>query len=228
MAALLPLLARYLLPVLCLLAWLPMQVWAQAPEADPDPTHALQAAQQQRQARRAQIQAERQTLRAQRSKDEQACYQQFAVHDCLRNVRIKARAAENQLRREERQLDNDERHEKATDRRRSIEQRQQDQRQGEQSGARPPPMRATERGNAQTRDQLARQRAEQQQRHNAGHAADLQQRQQSEPERAAEARQRYDAKQQAARERREQLERDKAQAAASGRKPAAPLPEPSP
>ena len=182
--------------------------------------------QQQRELRRAQIQAERQALQAGRSSDEAACYQQFAVHDCLNQVRARVREAENRLRRQELQINDEERREKADERRRSIEERQQEQRQNLQSGEKPPPMRATERGNAQARAQQAQQRAAEQQHRAAQQAQEQQERQQAEAQRASESRARYDAKQQKARERREQHERDKAQAQASGRKPPAPLPAP--
>ncbi|WP_404302550.1 hypothetical protein [Alicycliphilus denitrificans] len=215
------------LAALCLAALLPMQASAQAAAPDAVPPE-VQEAQLQRQARRAQIQVERQALQAQRSKEEADCYQQFAVHDCLRGVRTQARAADNRLRRQEVQLNDEERREKAAERLRSIEERQQEQRQGVQPGERPPAMRATERGSAQMREQQARQRAEQQQRRSAEHAADQQQHRQAERQRAAESRARYEAKQQKARERREQHQRDQAQAAGSGRKASAPLPDPSP
>ena len=168
----------------------------------------------------------RQALQAGRSSDEAACYQQFAVHDCLNQVRARVREAENRLRRQELQINDEERREKAAERRRSIEERQQEQRQNLQSGEKPPPMRATERGNAQTRAQQAQQRAAEQQHRAAQQAQEQQERQQAEAQRASESRARYDAKQQKARERREQHERDKAQAQASGRKPPAPLPAP--
>ncbi|HQQ70620.1 MAG TPA: hypothetical protein PLL92_09950, partial [Alicycliphilus sp.] len=179
-------------------------------------------------ARRAQIQAERHELQTQQGKDEAACYRQFAVQDCLDGVRLKARAKENVLRQEELQINDEERRAKAAERLRSIEERQQEQRQNLQSGEKPPPMRATERGDPQTRAQQAQERAQEQQRRAAQHEQNLQQRRQTEAQQVPEARERYEAKQQKARERRAQNARDKAQAEASGRKPAAPLPDPAP
>jgi len=216
---------RYLFTALvCLPALLVLPGVAQAQGSAAGAT----AAQQQRELQRAQIRAERQTLQAQRTQEEAACYQQFAVHDCLNRVAVKAREAEGRLRRQELQINDEERREKAADRLRSIDERQQEQRQKLQSGEKPPQMRSTERGNAQTRARDAQQRAEEQQRRAAQHAQDQQQRQQTDAQRVPESRARYDEKQQKARERRERHERDKAQAEASGRKPPAPLPDPAP
>lgn len=98
---------------------------------------AARQAQLQRQARREQIQAERQAVQAQLGKDEAACYQAFAVNDCLRKVRSKARAADNALRQQELQINDEERREKADQRMRSIEERRQEQQEKLQSGEKP-------------------------------------------------------------------------------------------
>lgn len=195
--------------------------------AQPQPDGAPETeAQLRRQAQREQIQTRRKTVEAQRSKEEATCYQQFAVEGCLRDARTKARKADNELRQQELQLNDAERREKATQRLRSIEEKRQEQHEKLQAGERPAPMRGTSRGDAHAREQEARQRAAQQQRHAAEHAADLQRRKAAEPQRISESRSRHEAKQQQARERRERHERQKAEAAASGRKQPAPLPEP--
>lgn len=187
---------------------------------------AMSEAQLQRQAQRERIQTERKALQAQRVKEEAACYQQFVVEDCLRGVRAKAREADNALRRQELQLNDADRREKAGQRLRSIEERQQEQRQKLEAGERPAPMHGAPRGGPQAREQDAAQRAEQQRRHAAEHAAELERRRQSLARRMSESRADYEAKQQLARERRERHERQQAEAAASGRKPAASLPVP--
>ena len=75
-------------------------------------------------------------------------------------------------------------------------------------------------------EQEARDRAQQQSRRAAEHAADVQSREQTQPQRIQDSRARYEAKQQKARERRERLERQQAEAA--GRKPSPALPPPAP
>lgn len=183
-------------------------------------------AQAQRQESREQIQRQRKAAELQRGKDEAACYQQFAVEDCLRSVRAKAREADKALRSQELQLNDAERREKAGQRLRTIEEKQQEQRERLESGERPAPMRATSRTDARVREQEARQRADNQRRRAAEHAADAERRKVEEPGRISESRARYEAKQQKARERRERHERQQAEAAASGRSQPASLPTP--
>ena len=65
-----------------------------------------------------------QALAAVRQRDEAACYKQFAVEDCLRSVRTKAREAGDRLRAQEVELNDAERREKAAERLRSIEEKQ--------------------------------------------------------------------------------------------------------
>lgn len=191
----------------------------------------VKAAQAERQTERKQLQAQRRTVQAQLLKDEKACYQRFAVEDCLRDARTKSRAADNTLRAREVEINDAERREKAALRLQSIEDKQREQHDRTAAGERPAPMHATprtpsgERSGAQ-RAQEARQRAEQQQAREASRRADQAARAAAEPQRRAEAVERYEAKQRAAQERRDKNRRSQAEAAATGRKPAASLPKP--
>lgn len=216
------------LNVLSAIAGVLLMLGAQAaqPAADAAREEAAHQAHLQRQAERKRIQAERQAIQAQLGKDEAACYQTFAVNSCLRGVRSKARVADNALHRQELQINDEERREKAGERMRSIEERRQEQHDKLEAGEKPAPLRANERKSPQEREQEARQRAEQQQRRAAGHAEGLERRRQAEQQSIPESRERYEAKQQQAREHREQNERKKAEAAAAGRTPSAPLPPP--
>jgi hypothetical protein len=54
---------------------------------------------------RARIESERQMAQASLARDEEACYQRFAVNDCLREVRKRRRALLEELRRQEIILD---------------------------------------------------------------------------------------------------------------------------
>ena len=77
-----------------------------------------------RKAQHARIREERTALAASRQRDEAACYQRFAVEDCLREVRVKVRGVENLLRSQEIELNDVERREKAAERLRVIEEKQ--------------------------------------------------------------------------------------------------------
>lgn len=200
----------------------PLAAWAaNAPAID-----AAQV-QRQRQTQREHIQAQRREIEAQRERGEAACYQQFAVEDCLRRVRVQAREADNVLHHQEVQINDAERREKAGQRLQAIEERKQEQRQKLEAGERPAPMRVAPRNAPQKpREQEARDRAQQQSRRAAEHAADVQRREQTQPQRIQDSRARYEAKQQKARERRERLERQQAEAA--GRNPPTALPPPAP
>ena len=72
------------------------------------------------------IAQQRQQIEARQQEAEKACWQRFAVEDCLRNVRAQAREQDNVLRARELQINNEERQEKAAERLRAIEQKKQE------------------------------------------------------------------------------------------------------
>jgi len=196
--------------------------------AQPAPGTEAQA-QARRDALRAQIQSERRAIDARRLQEEGACYRQFAVEDCLRGARARARTADDALRQRELQINDEERREKAGQRLKDIEDKQREQQERLQAGERPAPMQGAPRTDAQAREraqreQDARERARQQQQREAGHAAQQERRNAAQQQRIDESRSRYETKQQKALERREKHERQRAEAAAAGKAPAAPLP----
>lgn len=72
------------------------------------------------------IAQQRQQIEARQQEAEKACWQRFAVEDCLRNVRAQAREQDNVLRARELQINNEERQEKAAERLRAIEQKKRE------------------------------------------------------------------------------------------------------
>ena len=74
-----------------------------------------------RKTERDRIAREREALTARRQQEEAVCYQRFAVEDCLRGVRAKARETHDRLRAQEIELNDAERREKAAERLRAIE-----------------------------------------------------------------------------------------------------------
>ena len=93
----------------------------------------LQAAeiQQRAQAReqmRQEIATQRKVLEARKADAEKACWQRFAVEDCLRNVRSQAREQDNVLHERELRINAEERQEKVQERLRAIE-RKKDEKQ---------------------------------------------------------------------------------------------------
>lgn len=193
-------------------------------EGDPAPS----AAAAHRKVERDRIAREREALNARRQEDEAVCYQRFAVEDCLRGVRAKARAGQDRLRAQEIELNDSERREKAAERLRAIEDKQT---------AMPP---AGKRTDAQVRkspadpdvakvqrDQDAHQRAQQQNSRAQAQASEQAARAAATADRAAQSRAKHAQAVQAAQERRARVEKSKADALAQGRKPAAPLPAPA-
>ncbi|SDL95697.1 hypothetical protein SAMN05428957_101289 [Oryzisolibacter propanilivorax] len=169
---------------------------------------------------RERIQHQRRDIQAELARQEAACYQRFAVEDCLRQVRSDARTRDNLLWREELELDEAERRDKAAQRLQSIEQRQRE------PAIQPPAPAAARQEAAEDgeRRQQAQERAEHAERHRAEHAAAQQRRAQEQAERLEASRQRHEERQRKARERREQQERRRAEDAAAGKTPARPLP----
>jgi hypothetical protein len=197
-----------------------------AASAPPENHHS--AAQVERQAERERIHQERQAVAATRARDETACYRRFAVEDCLRHVRNLARNAQRQLRARELQLNDAERKEKAAERLRSMEEKQQvvpdrSQPQGAARGAvRPAP--ASVEGLRTRHQQEAQQRAERQRARQQSSAEKQAQHAKESTERATAARARHAENVKSAQERRERLQKAQAESAAAGRQPAAPLP----
>jgi hypothetical protein len=181
-----------------------------------------------RKVERDRIKVEREALTARRQQDEAVCYQRFAVEDCLRGVRAKARESHDRLRAQEIELNDAERREKAAERLRAIEDKQV---------AVPP---AGKRADAQVRkpsadpdvakaqrDQDAHQRAQQQISRAQVQASEQAARAAATADRAAQSRAKHAQALQAAQERRVRIEKSQADALAQGRKPAAPLPAPA-
>ena len=213
---------RCLVPSLA--ALLAASAMAQAAPAAPEeeagsPPHAAAAAQ--RKAEHERIRHERDALKAQQVQDEAACYQRFAVEDCLRGVRARARDAEGRLRTQEIMLNDAERKEKAADRLKAIEEKQRPvpaEAKAPDAVLRKPP--ATQ---AQ-RDHDAALRAEQQRSHVQKQTDGQARRAADSAERASQARTRHAETLKAAEERRARVEKARVDAEAQGRKPAAPLP----
>lgn len=204
-------------------------VWAQATDGTPDST--LTAAAAHRRAEHDRIRHEREALAAARQRDEAACYKQFAVEDCLRGVRTKAREAGDRLRAQEVELNDAERREKAAERLRSIEEKQKavpppaSRGQGTDATVRktladPANTKAQREHDAEQRAQLQRNRAQQHDSEQAARAA-------VQADRASQARVRHAETLKAADERRARVEKSQADAAAKGHPSAAPLPAPA-
>lgn len=180
-----------------------------------------------RKAEHERIQRERTAVQAQRQTEEAACYRRFAVEDCLRGVRARSRDALARLRTQEIELNDAERREKAAARRQSI-----DEKQGSSAADRPASGNAPKLRNPASdpqatkaqRDLEAEQRARQQRSHVQRQAQEQAARSSVNAERAGLGRARHEEALKAAQERRARVEKSQADAAAQGRRPAAPLP----
>ncbi len=174
----------------------------------------VENSQAQRDSARARIAAERQAIAQRLSQQEVACYQRFAVEDCLRKARTQARTEDNALRREELEINDAERREKSANRLRSIEKNMQEPRakapvDGKLRSSEAAPDATLSAGSSAAqvstqRAQQARERAQAQSQHQQSHAAEQARKQAMEAERRAAARARYEAKQLRAQQRREQ------------------------
>ena len=216
------------------LACMGSMVFAAKPAADSDAQTEAQKVQEQRDIERAAIQAQRKQVQDRLTKDEAACYKQFVVDSCLREVRGKARTEETTLRNQELKLNEAERRQRAAERREIIQQKDENQREKIEAGqsraedAVSPEDRAENKAQEhQQRAQEAQQRADQQRTREAAHTDSLQKREASEPSQVQRARMQYEAKQQKAAERRAKHEKNLEEAAKSGKPPAAPLPVPT-
>ena len=197
------------------------------------------AVKQERDAARTRITAERKAIQQRRSQEETACYQRFAVENCLSEVRTRARLADNALRQQESEINAAERREKSAERLRAVEQKikEKNQQSAAQPGVegkvrapkpavtpKPPPAAPTAQDlvDAQAlRARQARERAQAQSEHQQSHTAEQARKQSAEAERRAASRQRYEEKQ---REALQNRERQRAKAQESDKPKAAPLP----
>ena len=198
-----------------------------------------QAAQAERDMVRARIVGERQAVQQRLSQQEKACYQRFAVEDCLREVRTQGRKEDNALRLQEQKINDIERREKSAARLRSIAQKTQEPRSkapvdGKARGASlpagaPAPARtAQDVANDQAlHAQQARARAQTLSQRQQSHAAELARKQSTETERRTAARARTEAKQRQAQEHKERQQAKIQDQDQAGRKKPAPLPGPA-
>lgn len=176
------------------LGWLAFSVQAQpvpAADAAPSPQELQQRAQQHAQERQ-DILHRRSQIDARRVEGEKACWQRFAVDNCLREVRAQAREQDTALRERELRINSEERQEKASERLRAIEQKQREKhapapmtsstKQGAQPAVKTPAELAREQQERQT---AAQQRAAAQAQREAAHTAGAAEREaKSEAERA--------------------------------------------
>lgn len=200
---------------------------AQPAEVAGDPAKAVAAAH--RKAEHELIRNERAAIIAQRQQDEAACYQRFSVEDCLRGVRAQVRDAETRLRNYELELNDAERKEKAAERLRSIEEKTKGVPAAPAQGGMPSAsVRGAPVANPQAtraqREHDAERRAQDQRNRVQNQATEQATRNTENADRAAKARARQADVIKAAQERRTRVEKSQADAAAAGRKPAAPLP----
>jgi hypothetical protein len=165
-----------------------------------------------RAAERERIHRERTTIEQNLQRAQADCYQRFAVEDCLRSARRKARSEQAVLRHQEVLMDEQDRRDRSAQRLQSIDERQRI-RAGE-TPSHAVGIRAS-RGTVST----ARPRAKPQEETRARQ----EQRRQALQRQAMEGRQNQAAKLQAAQERKARVQQRQAQDAARGRTPAAPL-----
>ncbi|MDH1428594.1 hypothetical protein N5E89_09765 [Comamonas aquatica] len=162
-----------------------------AADAAPSPQELQQRAQQRAQERQ-DILHTRAQIDARRVEGEKACWQRFAVDNCLREVRAQAREQDTALRERELRINSEERQEKASERLRAIEQKQREKhapapmtsstKQGAQPAVKTPAELAREQQERQT---VAQQRAAAQAQREAAHTAGVAEREaKSEAERA--------------------------------------------
>lgn len=171
---------------------------------------------------RGRIEQERRQQEARFAAEEAACYQRFAVNDCLREVRVRRRAVFEDLRRQDIALNDAERRRRAAEQLRRTEDKMSPRGQQED---------ADRRGNAQQEQQSRNDRADAKRAERVQADAERsgppvrQAASGSGPSDAAQAenRRQFEEKQRQAQERRAQ--RDKAQAEKAGKPPVPPLPQ---
>lgn len=180
---------------------------ARAQEALPPATSQANA---ERAAERQRIQQEKNAIAARLKQAETACYQRFAVEDCLRAARRGARAERAVLHQRESLIDDAERRERAQQRLKTVEQRQA----AHSAEERPAPRVAASRPARATDPAVPEQRARKQSEREASARVSQEKRSQA-----------LEEKQQAAAERKARLLQQQEQEKARGHQPAAPLPQ---
>lgn len=192
-----------------------------------------------RKAGRERIRNEREAVAATRHQEEAACYQRFAVEDCLREVRATAQRAEGRLRTQELELNDAERRQKATDRLRAIDEKKKTLPNAPHAGKRSEGAVREARGIAARkvpadpqsvkaqRDQEAAQRAQEQRQRLQTHTSRQAGRAAANAANASKARERQARTLKAADERRARVKQSSADTAAPVRQRAAPLPLPT-
>lgn len=191
---------------------------ARAEEALPPATSQANA---ERAAERQRIQQEKNAIGARLKQAETACYQRFAVEDCLRAARRGARAERAVLHQRESLIDDAERRERAQQRLKTVEQRQA----AHSAEERPAPRVAASRPARATDPAVPEQRARKQSEREASARVSQEKRSQALGQQAARKRQALEEKQQAAAERKARLLQQQEQEKARGHQPAAPLPQ---
>lgn len=195
----------------------------------------LQARAQMREQIRQEIAAQRQDIAVRQQAAEKACWQRFAVEDCLRQARSQAREQDNVLRAREVQINTEERQEKAAQRLLEIERKQAEKRvpapvqanprhggsaAADGTAPRAPKTSADIAAEQAQRDAQARERA-------AAQSQRQQEKQAQAAERAAhEAERRVKAQQQMQDNERKAQERRASKTAVNGERKGAPLPIP--
>ena len=150
---------------------------------------------------------------------EAACYQRFAVEDCLSQARRQARDARARIRQRELALDGAERRERAAQRLGDVQERE-----STRVLPTPHPGAAAVRPSPAERDGQAAQRAQAQQEAMAAHQARQAAQTPVRADEAARARQSQEEKYQAAQKRRARVQQSQADRDAAGHKTPAPLP----
>ena len=166
---------------------------------------AQEDAAQAREAERSRIAQQRAAIAAEQAGTEKACWQRFAVEDCLEAARAQARSQLAPLRARELELNQQERQERAAQRLRAIEAKQAQTVPPlpVQSRTRKPvPDAATLQQQEGARAQEAAARAAQQRQRQADHAQQLQAQEAAQAERRRQAEQDWQDKQRRAQERR--------------------------
>ena len=169
---------------------------------------AQQAGASAREAERADIERQRAAIAATQAQEEKACWQRFAVEDCLKDVRARARAQLAPLRAHELELNQQERQERAAERLRAIEAKRANAPPPApvQAHTRKPVPDAALRQQEGARAKEAAERAAQQRQRQADHARQVQEREAAEAERRSKAEQAWSEKQRRAQQRREEAQ----------------------
>jgi len=192
---------------------------------------ALAGAQEDFQAERDRIAAERQALETRFQQQETACYQRFAVNDCLSQARRARRSAEDDLKRQEAAINDIERKRRGAEQLRRIDERQatprtQD-RPEEQQKAREAQQAREQRAADHAASRAAKAAEEAQNRQDAAgkqrQFAEDQERAARQRAEAPTERERFENKQRSVQQRRAERERKNAERT---KPPAAPLPPP--